>query len=79
MMWSVSAGTLAKFASGTPFMVSLQRFLYGSQSLIVMPVGPIVRINPHEVHCNDVAFVDEIFSSGGRKRDKPQHQINGSA
>ncbi|KAL2207483.1 cytochrome P450 [Sarocladium strictum] len=41
--------------------------------------GPIVRINPHEVHCNDVGFVDEIFAVGGRKRDKPVHQINGSA
>ncbi|CAA9958673.1 Cytochrome P450 [Pyrenophora teres f. maculata] len=40
--------------------------------------GPIVRINPHEVHCNDISFADEIYAVGGRKRDKPQHQINGS-
>jgi hypothetical protein len=41
--------------------------------------GPIVRINPHEVHCSDIAFADEIYAVGGRKRNKPLHQINGSA
>ncbi|KAG9253243.1 cytochrome P450 [Emericellopsis atlantica] len=41
--------------------------------------GPIVRINPHETHCADMAFADEIYAIGGRKRDKPIHQINGSA
>ncbi|KAK6218825.1 hypothetical protein LQW54_002751 [Pestalotiopsis sp. IQ-011] len=38
--------------------------------------GPIVRINPNEVHCNDPSFVDEIYAVGGRKRDKPIHQVN---
>jgi hypothetical protein len=38
-----------------------------------------VRINPNEVHCSDIAFADEIYAVGGRKRDKPVHQINGSA
>ncbi|UNI24499.1 hypothetical protein JDV02_010239 [Purpureocillium takamizusanense] len=41
--------------------------------------GPIVRISPHEVHCDDPKFADEIYATSGRKRDKPQHQINGSA
>ncbi|KAI1335852.1 cytochrome P450 [Xylariaceae sp. FL0016] len=41
--------------------------------------GPIVRINPNETHCNDLAFSDEIYAIGSRKRDKPQHQINGAA
>ncbi|KAL6703424.1 hypothetical protein ACN47E_009683 [Coniothyrium glycines] len=41
--------------------------------------GPIVRINPNEVHCNDIRFAEEIYAVGGRKRDKPVHQINGSA
>ncbi|KAK1707210.1 cytochrome P450 [Colletotrichum lupini] len=41
--------------------------------------GPIVRISPHEVHCNDVNFSDDIYAVSGRKRDKPVHQINGSA
>ncbi|TLD33341.1 hypothetical protein PspLS_00708 [Pyricularia sp. CBS 133598] len=40
--------------------------------------GPIVRINPNEIHCNDPNFSDEIYAVGGRKRDKPQHQINGA-
>src|SRR6478736_8351598 len=41
--------------------------------------GPIVRINPNETHCADMAFSDEIYAVGGRKRDKPFHQVNGSA
>ncbi|EUC47550.1 hypothetical protein COCMIDRAFT_89773 [Bipolaris oryzae ATCC 44560] len=41
--------------------------------------GPLVRINPNEIHCDDVSFADEIYAVGGRKRDKPVHQINGSA
>jgi cytochrome P450 len=41
--------------------------------------GPIVRINPNETHCADMAFSDEIYAVGGRKRDKPAHQVNGTA
>ncbi|RYO78240.1 hypothetical protein DL766_010005 [Monosporascus sp. MC13-8B] len=40
--------------------------------------GPIVRINPHEMHCNDAKFIDEIFAVGGRKRNKPEHQVRNS-
>ncbi|CAJ2502480.1 Uu.00g098740.m01.CDS01 [Anthostomella pinea] len=35
--------------------------------------GPIVRINPEELHCNDYDFVDEIYPSTGRIRDKHAH------
>ncbi|KAI0111592.1 cytochrome P450 [Daldinia grandis] len=41
--------------------------------------GPLVRINPDEVHCNDFRFTDEIYAVGGRKRDKALHQVTGSA
>ncbi|KXH35570.1 trichodiene oxygenase [Colletotrichum salicis] len=37
--------------------------------------GPIVRINPDEVHCNDVRFTDEVYAINGRKRDKHIHHM----
>jgi len=40
--------------------------------------GPLVRINPDEVHCSDPRFIDEIYAGGNRKRDKPMHQVRGS-
>ncbi|KAI1380485.1 cytochrome P450 [Hypoxylon crocopeplum] len=41
--------------------------------------GPIVRINPNEVHCNDVNFMDEIYTTPARKRDKSEHITNGTS
>lgn len=32
--------------------------------------GPIVRINPYEVHINDIEFYDQIYSSASKRRDK---------
>jgi cytochrome P450 len=32
--------------------------------------GPIVRINPEEVHIQDADFYDEIYTGASRKRDK---------
>ena len=57
---------------------NLCQFCFRKRGCLTKVTGPIVRINPYEVHCNDISFADEIYAVGGRKRDKPVHQINGS-
>ncbi|RAK75874.1 cytochrome P450 [Aspergillus fijiensis CBS 313.89] len=37
--------------------------------------GPIVRINPREVHIVDFAFYDEIYAGAGRRRDKDPQMV----
>ena len=41
----------------------------------VKVAGPIVRINPREIHIKDPDFYDEVYASGSRKREKDPHFI----
>ena len=38
--------------------------------------GPVVRINPEELHFNDISFANEIYDGPGRKRNKQVHYLN---
>lgn len=33
--------------------------------------GPLIQINPNWLHSNDPNFIDEVYTGGHRKRDKP--------
>jgi hypothetical protein len=34
----------------------------------VADVGPFVRINPYEVHCNDLEFFDSLYVNSAKRR-----------
>ena len=42
-------------------------------------VGPIIRIRPEVLHVNDPEFIDQLFGSAGKRRDKYKIAITGFA
>ena len=40
------------------------------QLLTQNTAGPIVRINPHEIHINDPEYIEEVYAGPSKKRDK---------
>ena len=45
-------------------------FRYMRTALMLYVSGPIIRINPHEIHINDPAYIDEVYAGAPKKRDK---------
>lgn len=52
---------------------------HGKHCKLTQATGPIVRIDPEELHCNDPSFTDEIYAAAGRVRDTWIHQLNTGA
>lgn len=44
--------------------------------MLIRGVGPVIRINPDDLHFNDPDFHDEIFNSSGGKVEKPYKEAN---
>jgi cytochrome P450 len=42
-------------------------------------IGPIIRIRPEVLHVNDPEFIDQLFGSAGKRRDKYKIATNGFA
>lgn len=41
-----------------------------NHTILTLCPGPIIRINPWELHINDPEYYDELYVAGGKKRDK---------
>lgn len=65
-------------SSPSPILSSslpVPQHLYPAPELITTQ-GPIIRLNPYEIHINDPEFYDEIYTNPPRKRDKYQWWVN---
>jgi cytochrome P450 len=41
--------------------------------------GPIIRINPHEIHVRDPEFFDAVYAGAGHKRERDAWHTDGMA
>lgn len=42
-----------------------------ARSTVLILLGPVVRINPDEVHINEPDYFDEVFNQTNGRADKP--------
>ena len=55
---------------------SIGRFGKGKVSMLMRNTGPVIRINPDDLHFNDPDFLDEIYTGSGGKVEKPYKEAN---
>ena len=67
--------TSSRSKNSTSNTVSSQSHCPGEHGLTPFTAGPILRISPREVHISDVSFLDEIYASGSRRRDKDPAEL----
>jgi hypothetical protein len=70
MMSGFEVSTSGKSRSYTHNTVCPINFIYIRTALMFYISGPIIRINPHEIHINDPGYIDEIYAGAPKKRDK---------
>ena len=61
---------MVRFAFNIAFSIRVNFASREAHSALTLPLGPIVRISPYEIHINDSEYIDEIYVSGAK------HKVN---
>ncbi|KAK2766856.1 hypothetical protein FQN54_006170 [Arachnomyces sp. PD_36] len=82
VLLSVTPRRFSRAKAGAAFSIAYQAYydiwLHGQffkqVDYLHEKYGPVVRINPRELHINDPTFIDEVYAGNNKKRDKYKWQ-----